>query len=112
MVLTAVVPRRPDADLLWEGTRAYLTNPAHIYDGAAAYLARTHLIAPAGGLDSFVSPPPVAALALPIAMLTRSVAVEVWTLLDGIALIAGLVLLYRVVATRHPIGRPVFWLVA
>jgi hypothetical protein len=98
--------------LLWEGARAYLTNPAHMYDGAAAYLARTHLIAPAGGLDSFVSPPPVAALALPIAMLPRSIAVEAWTVLDGIALIAALLLLYRVVATKHPIGRPVFWLVA
>jgi Glycosyltransferase family 87 len=112
VVLTAVVPKRPDASLLWEGARAYLSNPAHMYDTAAAYLASTHLIAPPGGLDSFVSPPPVAALAIPIAMLPKSVAVEVWTVLDSIALVAGLVLLYRVLATRHPIGRPVFWLIA
>ncbi|MDQ6719548.1 MAG: DUF2029 domain-containing protein [Candidatus Dormibacteraeota bacterium] len=112
VVLTAVVPRRPDADLLWEGVHAYLTNPAHMYDTAAAYLARTHLIAPPGGLDSFVSPPPVAVLALPIALLPKNVAVEAWTVLDFVALVAGLVLLYRVLATRHPIGRPVFWLVA
>jgi hypothetical protein len=112
MVLTAVVPRRPDADLLWEGARAYLTNPAHMYDAAAAYLARTHLIAPAGGLDSFVSPPPVAALATPIAFLPKGVGVETWTAFDTIAMVAALFLLYRLVATRHPIGRPVFWLVA
>jgi hypothetical protein len=112
VVLTAVIPRRPDAELLWEGARAYLTDPGHMYDGAAAYLARTHLIAPPGGLDSFVSPPPVAALALPIAALPKNVAVEAWTAVDGIALVAGLVLLYRVLATRHPIGRPVFWLLA
>lgn len=112
MVLTAVVPHRPDAELLWQGARAYLTNPAHMYDGAAAYLARTHLIAPAGGLDSFVAPPPVAVLALPIALLPESVAVEAWTVLDGLALVAGLVLLYRVLASRHEIGKPVFWLIA
>ena len=112
MVLTAVVPRRPDADLLWEGAHAYLTNPAQMYDAAAAYLARTHLIAPAGGLDSFVSPPPVAALAVPIALLPKNIGVQAWTALDSVAMVAGLVLLYRVLAIRHPIGRPVFWLVA
>ena len=112
MVLTAVVPRRPDADLLWEGAHAYLTNPAQMYDAAAAYLARTHLIAPAGGLDSFVSPPPVAALAVPIALLPKNIGVQAWTALDSIAMVAGLILLYRVLAIRHPIGRPVFWLVA
>jgi Glycosyltransferase family 87 len=112
VVLTAIVPRRPDAELLWEGAHAYLTNPAHMYDTAAAYLARTHLIAPSGGLDSFVSPPPVAVLALPIAMLPKNVGVEVWTAFDTLCLVAGLFLLYRVLATRHPIGRPVFWFVA
>jgi glycosyl transferase family 87 len=112
MVLTAVVPRRPDADLLWEGAHAYLTNPAHMYDAAAAYLARTHLIAPAGGLDSFVSPPPVAVLATPIAFLPKGIGVETWTAFDTIAMVAGLFLLYRMVGTRDPIARPVFWLIA
>ena len=112
VVLTAVVPRRPDAELLWEGAHAYLTNPAHMYAAAAAYLERTHLIAPAGGLDSFVSPPPVAMLALPIALLPKSVGVGMWTVLDSIAIVAGLVLLYWVLAIRHPIARPVFWLIA
>ncbi len=111
-VLTAVVQRRPDAELLWEGARAYLTNPSHMYDPAADYLARTHLIAPAGGLESFVAPPPVAALALPIAMLPKDFAVDVWTVIDSVALVAGLAILYRVVATRHPIARPAFWLIA
>src|ERR1700682_4189975 len=27
-------------------------------------------------------------------------------------MVAGLILLYRVLAIRHPIGRPVFWLIA
>lgn len=112
MALTALTPRRPDAELLWEGAHAYLTDPAHMYETAAAYLARTHLIAPPGGLESFVSPPPVAVLALPIAMLPKSIGVEAWTVLDSVALVAGLVLLYRVIATKHPIGKPVFWLIA
>ena len=112
LILTAIVPRRPDAELLWEGAHAYLTNPAHMYDSAAAYLARTHLIAPSGGLDSFVAPPPVAALALPIAMLPKNIGVDVWTLIDTLALVTGLVLLYRVLASRHAIGRPAFWLIA
>jgi hypothetical protein len=112
LVLTAILPRRPDADLLWEGAHAYLTNPGHMYEPAAAYLARTHLIAPAGGLDSFVSPPPVALLAAPIALLPKSIGVESWTILDVIAMVAGLVVLYRVLATSHPIARPVFWLIA
>lgn len=112
VVLTALVPRHADAELLWEGAHAYLTNPAHMYDGAAAYLARTHLIAPPGGLDSFVSPPPVAALATPIALLSKTTAVQVWTLLDLIALVVGLVVLYRLLAIRHPVGKPVFWMIA
>ena len=112
MVLTVVTPRRPDAELLWEGAHAYLTDPVHMYDAAAEYLARTHLIAPPGGLESFVSPPPVAVLALPIALLPKSIGVAAWTVLDSIALIAGLVLLYRVIATKHSIGKPVFWLIA
>lgn len=112
VVLTALVPRHADAEALWEGAHAYLTDPAHMYDGAATYLARTHLIAPPGGLDSFVSPPPVAALALPIALLSKSTAVQVWTLLDLLALVAGLVVLYRVLAITHPVGRPVFWMIA
>ena len=60
VVLTVVTPRRPDAEGMWEGAHAYLTNPTHMYDAAAAYLARSHVIAPPGSLDAFVSPPAVA----------------------------------------------------
>jgi hypothetical protein len=112
VVLTALAPRRPDTELLWEGAHAYLTNPAHMYDAAAAFLARTHLIAPAGGLDSFVSPPPVAFLGIPIALLPKSVGVQLWTVFDGAAMLAALVLLYLVLAPRHRLAAPVFWLVA
>lgn len=112
VVLTALTPRRPDTELLWEGARAYLTDPAHMYDPAAAFLARTHVIAPAGGLDSFVSPPLVAFLGIPIALMPKTVGVQVWTAIDGAAMLAGLVLLYLVLAPRHRLAAPVFWLVA
>jgi len=105
-------PRRFDAEGLWEGAHAYLTDPSHMYDAAAAYLARLHIIAPPGGLDAFVSPPPVAALALPIALLPRGVGAQVWTALDAVALVVGLALLFRVVSTRDRVARPVFWLAA
>ncbi|MGZ4174030.1 MAG: glycosyltransferase family 87 protein, partial [Solirubrobacteraceae bacterium] len=112
VVLSALVPVRPDAAGMWEGAHAYLTDPGHMYDAAAAYLASRHIIAPPGSLDAFVSPPPLAALATPVALLPRNVGVEVWTVVDGIALVMALWLLYRVVATRHPLARPAFWLVA
>ncbi|TMF18551.1 MAG: hypothetical protein E6I36_13670, partial [Chloroflexi bacterium] len=76
-VLTFLTPRRPDTEGMWEGAHAYLTEPSHMYDAAASYLARTHIIAPPGGLDAFVSPPPVAVLAIPVALLPRDAAVQV-----------------------------------
>jgi Glycosyltransferase family 87 len=112
LVLTVLTTRRPDAEGMWEGAHAYLTDPAHMYDQAAAYLARLHIIAPPGGLDAFVSPPPVALLAAPVALLPRAVGVQVWTLFDAAAVVGALFLLYRVVAGRHPLAGPVFWLVA
>jgi hypothetical protein len=83
-----------------------------MYDAAADYLIRLHIIAPPGGLDAFVSPPPLALLALPVALLPKGVGVQVWTGVDAAALLIALALLYRVVATRHPLARPAFWLVA
>jgi Glycosyltransferase family 87 len=112
VVLTALTPRRPDTEGMWEGAHAYLTDPAHMYDAAAAYLARTHVIAPPGSLAAFVSPPPVAALAIPVALLPKGVAVQVWTVIDGAAMIAGLVLVYLVLAPRHRLAAPIFWLLA
>lgn len=112
VVLTALVPRRPDTEGMWEGAHAYLTDPAQMYDAAASYLAGTHVIAPPGGLAAFVSPPPVAILAIPIALLPKSVGVQVWTVLDGAALLAGLVFVYLVLAPRHRLAVPIFWLVA
>jgi hypothetical protein len=111
-VLSAAAPRRPDAELMWRGARAYLSNPGHMYDAAAEYLSRFHIIAPPGGLDSFIGPPPLAALAIPVAPLPMSVAVQVWTSIDAAAMLCALVLLYRVLAVRHPLARPAFWLVA
>ena len=54
-VLTVLTPRRPDAEGMWEGAHAYLTEPSQMYDAAADYLARLHIIAPPGGLNAFVS---------------------------------------------------------
>ncbi len=110
--LTLLTPKRPDAEGMWAGGHAYLTDPAHMYDEAANYLARLHIIAPPGGLDAFVSPPPLALLAMPVALLPQGVAVQVWTAVDAAALLLALVLLDRVVATRHRLARPIFWLVA
>ncbi|MHB8587914.1 MAG: glycosyltransferase family 87 protein [Candidatus Dormibacteraceae bacterium] len=111
-ILTVLTPRRFDAEGMWEGAHAYLTQPSHMYDAAAQYIARFHIIAPPGGLDEFVSPPPVAALAAPVALLPKGVAVQVWTAIDSAAMLIALFLLYRLVASRHPLARPVFWLVA
>jgi len=111
-VLSAVLPRRPDAELMWRGARAYMTDPAHMYDSAAAFLSRFQIISPPGGLESFIGPPPLAALAVPVALLPMNVGVQVWTCIDAAAMLAGLFLLYRVLAGRHPLARPAFWLAA
>jgi hypothetical protein len=111
-VLTILTPRRFDAEGMWEGAHAYLTEPSHMYDAAAQYIARFHIIAPPGGLDEFVSPPPLAVLAAPVALLPKGIAVQVWTGIDSAALVLALFLLYRLIATRHPLARPAFWLVA
>jgi hypothetical protein len=112
LVFVVATPRRFDAEGMWEGGHAYLTNPSHMYDQAADYLARLGIIAPPGGLDEFVSPPPVAALAIPMALLPKDVGVQVWTAIDTAALIFGLWLLYRVLSTTDRIARPLFWVVA
>ena len=105
-------PRRFDAEGMWEGAHAYLTDPSHMYDKAADYLARLHIIAPPGGLDAFVSPPPVAALAIPVALLPRGIGAQVWTAIDAAAVVVALGLLYRVVSTRDRLAMPAFWLAA
>src|SRR5260370_22922601 len=97
---------------MWEGAHAYLTNPAHMYDAAAAYLARSHLIAPPGTLAAFVTPPPAAALGLPIALLPRSVGVQVWASIDVAALVAILVLLYLEWLPRHRLAATILLLCA
>jgi hypothetical protein len=112
VVLSIVNTRRPDAEGMWEGAHAYLTSPAHMYDAAAQYLAISHVIAPPGTIYAFVSPPPVALLAVPVALLPKDVAIQVWTGLDAICLLAGLFVLFRVVNTRHAIAAPAFWLAA
>ncbi|HEY8863059.1 MAG TPA: glycosyltransferase family 87 protein [Candidatus Dormibacteraeota bacterium] len=111
-ILTTLTPRRPDAELMWRGARAYLTDPAHMYDAAADYLSHLHVIAPPGGLDSFIGPPPLAVLAIPIAQLPMGVGVQVWTGIDAAAMLIALVLLYRLLVGQHPLARPAFWLLA
>ncbi len=112
VVLSVINSKRPDAEGMWEGAHAYLTDPSHLYDQAAQYLAISHVIAPPGTLSAFVSPPAVALLAAPVALLPKEAGVQVWTVIDAIALVAGLYLLYRVTATRHALAAPAFWLVA
>ncbi len=112
VVLTVLTQRRPDTEGMWEGAHAYLTEPSHMYDAAANYLARLHIIAPPGGLDAFVSPPPVAVLAAPVALLPKSIGVQVWTAIEAAAVVLALVLLFRAVRSANRIAQPVFWLVA
>jgi hypothetical protein len=111
-VLTILASRRPDAEGMLVGTRAYWTDPQHLYTAAAAYLARTGVIAPPGTLDAYVIPPPVALLTWPLTFLPENIAAQVWTVIDSAAMIGGLVLLYRTIGTKHQLARPVFWLVA
>jgi hypothetical protein len=49
---------------------------------------------------------------VPVALFPKAVGVQVWTVVDAIALLGGLYLLYRVAATRHSLAAPAFWLVA
>jgi hypothetical protein len=51
-------------------------------------------------------------LALPVALLPREIAVQVWTAIDGAAIVASLILLYLLLAPRHRLAAPIFWLVA
>lgn len=112
VVLSIVNDQRPDAEGMWEGAHAYLTNPAHMYDAAAQYLAASHVIAPPGTIYAFVSPPPVALLAVPVALLPKAAGVQVWTVIDGLALLAALFILYRIACRAKSIAAPVFWVVA
>jgi len=111
-VLSIINHDRPDAEGMWEGARAYLTNPAHMYDAAAQYLAASHVIAPPGTIYAFVSPPPVALLAIPVALLPKDLGVQVWTAIDAAALLAGLFILFRVARTTSTLAAPVFWVIA
>jgi hypothetical protein len=111
-VLSIINNKRPDAEGMWEGARAYLTNPAHMYDAAAQYLAASHVIAPPGTIYAFVSPPPVALLAIPVALLPKDAGVQLWTAIDAVALLAGLFILYRVARTTNNLAAPVFWVIA
>jgi hypothetical protein len=70
------------------------------------------VIAPPGTLAAFVSPPPIAVLAIPVALLPRDVGVEVWTAIDALAVMVGLLLLYRTLAITNRLAQPAFWLIA
>lgn len=109
-VLTVLSPHRPDTEGMWEGAHAYLTDPSRMYQPAADYLAATHVIAPPGTLAAFVSPPPVAWIALPVALVPKAVGVQLWTAFDALALVAGVGLLALTVATKSRLARPIIWL--
>ncbi len=111
-VLSIINHQRPDAEGMWEGARAYMTNPAHMYDAAAQYLAASHVIAPPGTIYAFVSPPTVALLAIPVGLLPKDVGVQLWAAIDAAALLAGLFILYRIACKPSNLAAPVFWVVA
>lgn len=105
-------PQRLDAEGMWDGAHAYLTDPSHMYDAAADYLSRLHVIAPPGRLDAFVSPPTVAVMAAPFALLTKSTAVQVWAAFDAAMLLFGVLILLRAARPSHPLAHAVCWTIA
>ena len=73
-------------------------------------IARLHSFPVAGGPD-ILGPPPAAYLAAPFALLPLDVGVALWTVCDGVALLLGLYVLFRLL---RPVGlaRPLFWFAA
>jgi len=109
-VFAAIPNGRPDAYSFVLAGGLLLRDPSHLYDHTAATIARLHSFPVAGGPD-ILGPPAAAYVAAPFALLPLDVGVAAWTLVDGLALLAGLYLLFRKLA---PVGlaRPLFWLTA
>jgi hypothetical protein len=98
---------RPDASSVLQAGERWLHDPAAIYADTARHLAETGLV-PVTGL---IRPPAAAMLAAPFSLLPHSLQVPAWTVADGLAAVAALVLVQRYI-TRTPLEAGVFWAVA
>jgi hypothetical protein len=111
-ILTALGGDRPDAGSFWAAGHAYLRDPAHLYDASAAAIARIHMVPLPGDLDAFLSPAPVALLAVPFGLLPKPAGIWAWTIFEAVCMVAGLLLLSRGLRFESRVSRPLFWLVA
>jgi hypothetical protein len=109
LVLALGEDSRPDALALHVAAVRYLYEPAALYAEAAQALAGTGTLPVPG--HGFLYPATAAWLGIPFAALPASVAIVAWTVADAAAMVAALVILYRLVRPAG-LGRPVFWLVA
>jgi len=109
LVLALGADSRPDALALHVAAVRYLYQPGALYTESAQALARTGTLPVPG--HSFLYPPVAAWLGIPFAWLPDHLAVLAWTVADAAALIAALLILYRLVRPSG-LARPVFWLVA
>lgn len=107
LILLLLAPPRGDAEAFMAAGRAFLHDPAQVYQATATTLARTGLLPVTGWLG----PPAGALLMAPFALFPPRVAMVLWTAGDAAAALAGLWLLQ---ALARPSGwrRPFFWLLA
>ena len=98
---------RPDAFSVVQAGDRWLHDPAAIYAETARHLHDTGFV-PVIGL---IRPPAVAMLGAPFALLPASWQVPAFTVGDGLALVAGLWLVQRLV-TQTPLEAAVFWAIA
>lgn len=102
-----VTPDRPDARALMLAADRWLHNPSAIYSEAERALSSTGFVPVFG----FIKPPAAAMLGAPFTLLPSSWQAPAWTLSDGLAAVAALVLVQRHIA-RGPLEKSVFWAVA
>jgi alpha-1,2-mannosyltransferase len=112
VVLTVLAPDRPDARGWWAAGRRLLDHPHDLYGPAAAALARLHMLPVPGDVDGFFSPPLMAYLAVPFALLPQAVGSEAWTLANAAAALGGLVVLQKAMRPARPLAVAFFWLLA
>ena len=110
-VLTVAERDRPDTGTFWSGGHQLLVSPASLYDASSRWLGLHHVNPLPGGLQGFISPPTVAFLFAPLALLPRNVATGLWTALDVALVLAAIVVLDRSLRTSS-VERPLLWLVA
>jgi hypothetical protein len=106
-VIVAATRDHPDGAALIAAARTYVSDPAHLYSAAAAFLAAHGIMAPHG----WSGPPGGMLLVAPFALLPGAWAGALWTLGDGAAILAALAFLFAA-ARPGSWRRPLFFLIA